>query len=284
MLLILTLVLCVILFSACSPSTDEAPMDQKSRVTVDFSTFQLDVEDMSRSSRAALSTAATRLSFAVFNAKGNLVNAIHQESKEANFGRVQMELSSGTYTMVAVAHSGSADAIITSATSVELPGTIFTDTFTKVQKLIVESNKDCSCSMTLDRITSAFILRVTDNPPTTVKEIEVVLNFGGIAPTSLKINPTTGCAENNWKQNSTIPVESISTGVPIYFIGMNSSAMVMVKAIAKGENGAEIISHLINEIPLARNQKTIASGKFFTPKVSGTFTIENWGADKNLTY
>ena len=91
-------------------------------------------------------------------------------------------------------------------------------------------------------------------------------------------------AKNNWKQICTIPVESISTGVPIYFIGMNSSAMVTVKATAKDEDGTEIISHTINGVPLVPNQKTIATGNFFTPKVSGTISVEDWEESNNIEY
>ena len=267
-------------------------MEQKSRVTVDFSTFQVEVEDMSRSSRATLAGSATSLSFIVFNEQGTSVFAVDQNAEEDNFGKVQMDFETGNYTMVAVAHNGDANAKITSTSSAILPGETFTDTFTKVQALSVQPNQDCRFTMNLNRITSAFILKITDvgdQVPNNVAEIEVEVNTDGsslseIEPSTLRINPGRGFALENLKLTYSIPVTDLSKETPFYFIGTTSPTTVTVKATAKTANGTEIISHTIGQIPLIRNQKTKASGKFFTPKVSGTFTIETWDADHNIEY
>lgn len=285
MLLVIILFFCVVLLSACSGSADETLIEQKSRVSIDFSTFQVEVEDMGRGSRAALADATSRLSFAVLKSDGTKVVDIHQNSEDNEFGSVEVELYPDTYQMVAVAHNGDANASITSTTSVTLPGTTFTDTFTNVQDLTVVSNQDSDLSMTLPRITSAFILKLNDTPPADVKEIVVVVNVGGSEPTSLDVNPSTGLASKNWKQTCIIPIADISNETPIYFVGMLKQASVTVKATAYDANGIEIISHTINGVPLAPNQKTIATGTFFQSSGSGTFTIETtWGDDNNIEY
>ncbi len=279
-------------FVSCSESAHEEPAGQKSHVRVELGGFLLEVDDMGSMARAgnALSTAATRLSFAVFNSEGTLVETIQQVSTDNSFGTVEMDLYPDTYTLVAVAHNGTADADIQSATSTILPGTTLTDTFAAVQSLTVEKDKNSSLSMTLPRITSAFILKLNDTPPTNAKEIQVVVNTGGfllsqVNPSTLGINPSTGLASNNWKFVHTIPVEDISKNLPLYFIGVNSPSTVTIKATAYDSTGTEIISHTLSNVSLEPNHKTIATGYFFKSQGSGTFTIEStWADDNNIGY
>ena len=291
MLLTIIVLFSLILLSGCSSSVDEAPMEQKSRVTVDLSTFQVEVEDMSRGSRTTptLLDVSSRLSFAVLNSEGGQVVTIHQDSEDDDFGSVEMELYPGSYKMVAVAHNGDADASISSVTSAVLPGTTITDSFTGVQDLTVESNQDCTFNMSLKRITSAFILRLNDIPPANVKEIKVVINTSGfllsqVNPSTLGINPNTGLASNNWKFTHTIPVADVSKNIPLYFIGNTSPATVTIKATAYDASGKEIISHTLTGVSLVPNKKTIATGTFFQSSGSGTFTVETWGTDNNIGY
>lgn len=271
---------------SCSSSMDEVSVNQKSRVRIDVRTFQFDIEDEPMRTARSISDAATRLSFAVFDSEGALVgSAIHQNSSADDFGTVELELYPGNYRMVAVAHNADEDAAITSTTSVTLPGTTFTDTFSKVQDLTVEPDEDCSFTMQLPRATSAFILRITDTPPTNLKEIKVIVNNLGYEPTSLKINPDTQLAENTWKQTRIIPVANLSNEEPIYFIKLYKATTVNIVATAYATDGSEIISHTINNVSLTPNQKTIATGHFFNPKVSGTFTLETtWSTDNEIEY
>ena len=283
-LIALLLALCT--FISCSKPIEESPVEEKSHVTVNVSPFSLSMEEMGATRTTTLKDAATRLSFAVFDADGKMVFSVQQNSKEANFGKVRMELNSGTYKMVAVAHNGEADAIISSTSSVTLPGTRFTDTFTKVGDLSVEEGKDCTFNMTLPRVTSAFILQISDEAPAGTKEIEVVVNFGGLEPTSLEIDPSLGLAMNNWEQTCIIPVSKISSDVPIYFIGMHQipTWFVNIKAAAYDEDKKVLFSHTLQSVPLKANETTTATGNFFTPKVSGTFTVSDWGADNKFPY
>ena len=99
-------------------------MEEKSHVTVNVSPFSLSMEEMG-ATRAELKAAATRLSFAVFNTEGKIVFSVQQNSKEANFGQVRMELNSGTYKMVAVAHNGEREAEIKTLYATTLPGETF---------------------------------------------------------------------------------------------------------------------------------------------------------------
>lgn len=270
---------------SCTQPVVEDVVRQKSHVTVDVRAFYFELEEFGSNTRIG-SSPASRLSFAVFDSEGALVEtAIHQVSSSETFGTIEMELFPGEYLMVAVAHNGDADADIKSTTSVILPGTTFTDTFAKVQSLTVESGKDCNLSMTLPRITSAFVLRLTDIPPANAQEIQVVINNTGTDPISLNFNPSTGLASGHWKQVRTISVADFFKDNPIYFIKMHESTVVNIKATAYATDGTEIISHTINNVPLVPNQKTIATGIFFKSQSSGTFTINStWDTDKEISY
>ena len=276
------------MLSACLGPVIDEPVESKSRVVVDVRTFSLGFEEFEAKTG---NTPATRLSFAVFDTKGTLVGtAIHQESSDESFGTFELELYPGNYTLVAVAHNGDADAVITSPTSVSLPGTTFTDTFTKVQNLTVESGKDCNLSMTLPRVTSAFVLRLAATPPANVKEIKVIVNTGGfllsqVNPSTLGINPETGLASNNWKFTHTIPIADISKDLLLYFIGQNNPTAVNIKATAYATDGTEIISHTLNNVSLVPNRKTIATGNFFKSQGSGSFTFgSTWNPDNEMNY
>ena len=286
----LVVLISLFFFSSCTNTAEEALEEQKSRLTVDFNTFQVEVEGVSRNSseESILSEAAERLSFAIFDAEGNLVgDAIHQEYSDDDFGSVQMELYSGEYTLVALAHSGNDDATITSATSATLPGTTLSDTFAKVQTLTVTSGEDCSLDMTLTRITSAFILKLTDETlPDNLKEIKVVINASvGNNPTSLDVNPSTGLALANWRQEGVIPKANLSDDNLIYFIGMIKDASVTVKATAYDTDNKKIVTRTLNNVSLKPNHKTVATGKFFVPPTSGNLGVDNtWGDDNHIEY
>ena len=278
----ITFLLSLLMLGACSSSSDDSVL-QKSRVSIDVSGFDIEVEPVG--GRATTLTGVTHLSVAVYDAEGTLVKSANQVSSLETFGTVEMELYPGEYQLVAVAHNGAEDATINSTTLVTLPGTRFTDTFSKVQGFTVESGKDCSVSTSLSRIASAFILRIADNPPADAKEIQVVVNTAGMDPASLTVDPSTGCATNNWKQTCTIPVSQITTDVPVYFIGMFPVCSVTVKATAYNTADEEIISHTITGVPLQPNHRTIASGNFFQSSGSAVFTIDLvWGADKHVDF
>lgn len=281
-----TLLLGLFMLQSCNRVIEVEPVDVKSHVQVTVSPFYFEMEDMAPATRGEISDAATRLSFAVYDAEGALVDTVvYQKSSDESFGTVDLELYPGNYKLVAVAHNGGADATINSASSVTLPRLTFTDTFADVEEITVESGKNSNVSMNLPRATSAFILRLTDTPPANAKEIKVVVNSTGLEPTSLNINPETRLAENLWKQTCTIPIADISKDVPVYFIGMYEVTAVTVKATAYDTDGKEIISHTISGVPLNPNQKTIATGCFFKSQGSSTFTVEStWSEDKEVSY
>lgn len=285
-LIALTLLVSLTLMQSCSKVVVVERDEPKSHVQVTVSPFSLTMEDMGTATRNDLSNSATRISFAVYDSEGSLVDeVIHQVSSASDFGKVEMELSPGTYSMVAVAHSGTENAVINSASSVTLPGNTFTDTFSDVAELEVELGEDYDITMNLPRSTSAFMFRITDAPPADAKEIKVMVNFTGLEPTSLNINPDTRLAQNTWKQTRVIPIADISEDVLVYFIGMNNPTTVTVKAAAYDTEDNEIISHTIPNVTMTTGQRSVATGNFFPPEVSTSFTVDSdWGEDNIINF
>ena len=148
------------------------------------------------------------------------------------------------------------------------------------------SGEDCNLGMTLPRVTSAFVLRLVDTPPSSSDEIEVVLNTGGLAPSSLGFDPSSGLASNNRKLSCRLPAEDFASGdVPIYFMSMFPVSVINVKATAYDSDGEEIISHTIESVTMTPNKKTIATGRFFVSQGSGSFTLAStWDSDNNVSY
>ena len=277
--------------SSCTKSVVDVQCGgEKSHVVVDVRTFSMSSEGFGTSwssGTKADDSAAGRLSFAVFDSEGSLVDqVIHQVSSDGGFSSVEMDLYPGDYQMVAVAHGGEADAVISSVSSVVLPGRLLTDTFAKVQSLTVESGEDCSLGMTLPRVTSAFVLRLTDTPAADADEITIVVNTAGAEPSSLKFSPSSGLAENNWKFSCSFAVGDFAAGdVPVYFMSMYPVSVVNIEATAYDIEGSEIISHSFNNVSLTPNKKTIATGAFFKSHGSGVFTLDTvWYSDNLLTY
>ena len=282
----LLLALCA--FSSCSKLINDSPVEEMaSHVRVNICPFSLSMEDMG-ATRAALSDVATRLSFAVFNSDDDLVGSvIHQEVTDDNFGTVEVALFPGSYKLVAVAHNGEGDATINSVTSVTLPDTILTDTSADVEELTIESGEDCEFNMQLPRVTSSFVLRLTDTPPTDVENIEIIVNTGGmyfstLGESPLKINPSNGLAENNWKIIRTIPIADFNEGdVPIHFLSMYPVSVVNVKITADDTNNT---NYTLSNVSFTPNKRTVATGSFFTSLNKVGFTVSDWDTDNEISY
>lgn len=279
-LIALFFALCTLL-SCSKPIAEEPSVEEMSHIRVNVSPFYFQVEDMG-ATRTDLSEVSARLSFAVFDADGDLVESVvHQDSTEEVFGAIEMALYPGTYKLVAVAHNGGGDASIGSVSSITLPGDTLTDTFSAVQDLTVESDKEYEFTMNLPRVTSAFAFRLADIPPANLKEIQVVLNTGGSIPASLEFNPTTGLASNNWKFTCTIPAEKFNEETPIYFIKLFEQTVVNIEATAYDEEGEVIINHTISNVSLVPGKKTTATGYFFKSSGSGSFTVNgDWTTEE----
>ena len=282
----LTLLVSLIFMQSCSKVTVVEHEEEKSHVQITVSPFTLTMEDMGTTTRSSnLSDLATRLSFAVFDSKGTLVDeVVHQVSSASDFGVINLELYPGSYMMVAVAHSGADNAEVKSINSVTLPGNTFTDTFSAMNVFTVKSGEDYNLDMSLPRLTSVFAFQLADTPPEDLKEIKVILNTDGETSTSLILNPTTGYVVGDWTFTYTIPAAKFKEENPIYFIQKSGKTEVDIEATAYDNDGEVIISHTISNVSLVPGKKTTATGYFFKSAVSGSFKVNGAWTTEEITF
>lgn len=284
----LTLLVSLIFMQSCSKVTVVENEETKSHVQITVSPFTLTMEDMGTTTRSSnLSDLATRLSFAVFDSKGELVDVvIYQEISQDDFGTINLELYPGSYKLVAVAHNGDEDATISSISSVTLPGNNFTDTFSDVVELTVEANQDCSKEMLLPRATAAFVLKLLDAPPANVAKIKVVVNANATDVGPLEIEPKGRVATKNLKQTREIPIANLNEeGITVYYICMTNEQQLAVKATAYDADNKEIISHTLSGVLLKTNKQTTATGYFFKSTGAASITVNGtWGEGINISF
>ena len=255
----LTLLVSLIFMQSCSKVTVVEHEEEKSHVQITVSPFTLTMEDMGTTTRSSnLSDLATRLSFAVFDSKGTLVDeVVHQVSSASDFGVINLELYPGSYMMVAVAHSGADNAEVKSINSVTLPGNTFTDTFSAMNVFTVKSGEDYNLDMSLPRLTSVF---------------------------AFQLNPTTGYVVGDWTFTYTIPAAKFKEENPIYFIQKSGKTEVDIEATAYDNDGEVIISHTISNVSLVPGKKTTATGYFFKSAVSGSFKVNGAWTTEEITF
>ena len=268
-------------------------------VAVELRCFELSSGGFTKAD-AADAPAASRISFAVFDANGGKVGeTICQsyvlpseevpEPDNSGFGKIALELMPGTYKFVAVGHSCSGDAAVNSLEEVVFPGTRPSDTFSVVKDVVVEPAKAFSTALTLARVSSAFVLKINDAIPENVASVAVYLNTSGTAPAEggLKFNPSTGLATGNWQIVRNFGVASIpaSQEVTVFTIPQAQSQEVSVKAKALAAGNTLIVEHTINGVVLTSNKRITASGNFFAAPGSGSLIFNTtWDDEQEVGY
>lgn len=109
-----------------------------------------------------LSDVCGRLNVGVFDGNGKKVKSVSQVVSDADFGSVGLPLSAGSYKVVAVGHSCSGAATITSTEKVTFPGNKVTDTFYFYGDLVVDGNRQ-EVPIVLHRAVAMVRLQVSDN-------------------------------------------------------------------------------------------------------------------------
>ena len=146
--------------------------------------------DMSRATD--VKQVCTRISLALFK-DGVKVKSIHQDTKDAHFGKIDVTLPAGTYQVIAIAHSGSGSATITSPEEISFPKNKMTDTFYYCQEVTVGGN--ASYQLEMKRAVAMFRLVTTDAIPTAVKTMKFYYTGG-----SSTFNAVTGVGAKNSRQ------------------------------------------------------------------------------------
>ena len=245
----------------------------KSNVVIRVSDIETSWSGSDTRSMVNVSEVCSRLCFAVYQ-NGTRVKYKNQAAGDDGFGVFSLELESGSYQVLVLAHSGNANPTTTNPAKLQFTnpessnGTGFTDTFYYYGNMEVSGNQT-QLDISMKRATSMFCLVTSDTKPANVKKFQFYYEGG-----SGTLDATTGFGCVNSKQSVFVNLEDSQTGEPLKFEmftflhAETGTVTFSVKAFDANED--VIYTKEFKDVPMQRNCITRYTGKFFagdTPDV-----------------
>lgn len=246
----------------------------KGNLILRVSGFEIIPFDNVTRTKQDLKDVCTSLCFAVYDQSDKKIAYKNQSASDSNFGQVGLELSPGTYQIVAVAHSSSENPSMASPEAIHFTNkTGYSDTFYYYGTVSI-GNEVTTVDVTLSRVVSLFQLVTKDVIPNDVKSINVYYEGG-----SGQLNAKTGYGNGvKSKQSSLFNFTENEVGKPftfnVYTIpnGETASLKVVITAFTK-ENGEGLMLEdygaIIEEVPIVRNKVTRYTGYLFSDPPQG---------------
>ena len=204
-----------------------------------------------------LSEVCGRLNVAVFDGNGKKIKSESQVVSDADFGSVGMSLSAGSYKVVAVGHSCSGAATITSTDKVTFPNNKVTDTFYFYGDLVVDGNLQ-EVPIALHRAVAMVRLQFNDNDQlANVTQLKFYYTGG-----SSTFSPSAGYGIVNSKQ--TEYRAWTEDGIYEIYTMPHAADDVLTKltvtALDGGDN--EVGECVLEQVPIRVNHITTYTGNF----------------------
>lgn len=206
---------------------------------------------------------------------------MRQDSAQADFGKVKLEVPPGTYTMVVVAANtkdfSAGRVTIHSSTNVTFPNDTPSDMVYACKEITVAANtSNQSFDATLTRGVSAFILNSTDCPTlkSTIQDITITGDCG------TAFNPTTGkCVTTNGAHRYITYdpklYQSKTIKFMLYtFLNGDDISTFQVDAKSSDKDGNVLRSLHFDDVHLVKGKMTIYKGKVFTTNNTADFTVD----------
>lgn len=282
-----------ILFSC---KTTNEPAGQMVDVTVNLSGIDIQVtpEDApsrmpAASDKDAAGAKVKRIALSVFDLNDSLITSVtqNQDVDAANFGQpITFRLPVGSYKFVAVAHGASSAlvpvATINSVTEFSIGSEkVNSRTYSTVQNVTISGNTTQAVTIDMGtRKNATFGAKFTDDNPSDVKKIHIIVSPTSNAYSDLKVNPSTGFAASQWKYEYDFDLDAsnISTtkggtfNVSLMLTAASQTLDVIVNALSATND--TLYTRTLQNVPLQQGHKTLATGTFFSPEVTGTFTFD----------
>ena len=204
----------------------------------------------------------TKLNVMLFDADGAKVfdKVRTQTAEDANFGTLNLSLTAGTYTVVAVGHSSAVSSTIKSPDMVQFTakdGEKLTDTFCYCGRVTIGEDGGTH-ELRMNRVTAMVRFRLTDEQlPQSFARLKVDYSGG-----SANFNPTTfeGCTKSNQSESRTAPAAEY------YFFTfpyLARSGYLKMTLSALTSDGTVLTQKTISDVPVTRNRITTYSGTLF---------------------
>ncbi len=250
-------------FYAEGSQTDES--DENANVTIKVtniltSTFEKNEASTrgdANNEEVALEDLFSRISFAFFNNDEKVKN-ISQAIGDDNFGTANVNLAEGTYRFVVIAHSGKGNCTISSPEKISFYKSKMTDTFCYYGTMEVSEEENEEREINLSRAVAKIRIHINDEIPESVKQLKFYYTGG-----SSTLNATTGKGCVNSRQTENITVVAGQKDYEIYTFPHEDDKKVKLTITALDEEGTEIASKVIEDIPVKSNFITTFSGNLF---------------------
>lgn len=282
-----------ILFSC---KTTNEPAGQMVDVIVDFSGIDIQVTPEYAPSRMpaasdkdAAGAKVKRIALSVFDLNDSLITSVtqNQDVDAANFGQpIIFRLPVGSYKFVAVAHGASSASVpvatINSVTEFSRGSEkVSGSTYSTVKDVTISGNTTQAVTIDMGtRKNATFAAKFTDDNPSDVKKIHVIVSPTSNTYSDLKANPSTGFAAAQWKYEDSFDFEDLKItttngktfSVPLMLTAASQTLDVTINAL--GATNDTLYTRTLQNVPLQQGHKTLATGTFFSPEVTGTFTFD----------
>ena len=277
-----------VLLSCEKPVTDESSVSDGSPIGNVSLTFAPTGRDVTRAGAAAY---FSRLNVQLFDGQGAKVfdKVKTQVSSDSDFASLSLQLSPGTYTVVAVGHSSKNAASINSPTDVRFTasnGEKLTDTFCACQQIVV-SGSPAEYTLDMYRVSAMvqFCLEDDDVPDNFAY---FTMEYSG---GSANFSPTTFEGITKSSQSERRVRNSLNIHQAYTFPYMSATGSLKMTCTATASDGTVIRSRVFESVPVSRNRITTYSGPFFSDG-DGQFTQSDfsfvihadWDGEEKFTY
>ena len=161
--------------------------EKESGYAVTFKLSDYSITDFDDSKKTVVESKGTRKAMRPARELGSVINiavfkdgvkikTMNQKSTDSSFGTVKMLLPEGSYRIVALIHSCTGNATITSAEKISFPNNKLTDTFSCSKHITVSGNADID--LVLNRCVAKFRMTITDNIPSDVAAFQFYYTGG----------------------------------------------------------------------------------------------------------
>jgi len=257
---------------------------------IQMATLNLNVSQFEKSPFAAdtraevdASKVVSRLSLKIFSADNQTVidtMKVRQSTNDTEFGKFELKIPYGTYTLVIIGHNNSEDAVISSPNNVTFSSNTVSDTFYAYENIVVNKDSQKSMDVILQRAVARFRITPTDVFPDNIQDITFKIEGGGIA-----LNPSTGLAISKQVQQKTITASSAAgkkTFVNVYaFMSSIAEELFTITVTAHSTDGSIINERIFTDVKMQRNYSTNYTGCFFSDKEAWSITIDDDFAGTN---
>jgi hypothetical protein len=271
---ILYLILPALLFYSCKKehSTGTNPAQKTYKVSLTLSGFSASVlgstpgkqtlSGVKTDADVPIASYIKRLSYAVYDASGNLVHTISKDSTYVDLGSVTDSLASGTYTVLV--GGGQANFASNFATSTLATATVtsgWQDTFFATATLTV-SGSNVSQTISLSRIVGKLTLKVLDTIPPNANSISMALSTDYAYYSAASLGPIT--AMNNVAE--TFGVAASAKGQPNFTRSidvLNTIQPFTVTITCYDASNNIIAQRVVQNVSVAVDTQTVLSGDLF---------------------